>query len=90
MDKNKVFGEKKIFKGFGMRTPWKKFGQKMKNFEIFFDIINHYACLYMLIKFRQNRSKIGREIVRSSKVHQWIFSKRPILNHPIHGLTKIR
>ena len=31
----------------------------MKNLEIFFDIINLYACLYMHIKFCQNRTKIG-------------------------------
>ena len=90
MDKNDLFGEKIYFMGLGMCAPWKKFGQKMKNFEIFFDTIDYYACLYMLTKFRQNRSKIGHEIVRSSKVHQWIFSKRPILNYPMHGLTKTR
>ena len=84
MDKNELFGEKIFFMGLGMRAPWKKFGQKMKNFEIFFDIIDNYACLYLLTKFRQNWSKIGHVNVRSSKVHQWIFSKRTILNYPMH------
>ena len=67
-----------------MRAPWKKSGQKMKNFEIFFDTINYYACLYLLPKFHQNRSKIGHIKVHSSRVHQWIFSKRTILNYPMH------
>ena len=84
MDKNELFGEKIFFMGLAMCAPWKKFGQKMKNFEIFFDIIDNYACLYLLTKFRQNRSKIGHVNVRSSEVHQWIFSKRTILNYPMH------
>ena len=46
MDKNKVFGEKNFLKGLAMCTPWKKFGQKTRNFEIFFGIINFYSCLY--------------------------------------------
>ena len=50
MDKNKLFGEKKFFKGFGVCAPWKKFGQKIKNFEIFFDIIDNHTCVHMLIK----------------------------------------
>ena len=41
MAKNKLFGEKKIFLGLGMCAPWKKFGQKIKNFEIFFDDIDN-------------------------------------------------
>ena len=45
MDKNELFGEKISFMGLGMRAPWKKFGRKMKNFEIFFDTFNYYACL---------------------------------------------
>ena len=52
MDKNELFGEKIFFMGLGMRTPWKKFGRKIKNFEIFFDTIDYHACPYMLIKFR--------------------------------------
>ena len=50
MDKNKLFGEKKFFEGLGVCAPWKKFGQKMKNFEIFFDIIDNHACVHMHIK----------------------------------------
>ena len=42
-----------------MGAPWKKFGQEMKNLEIFFDIIDFHACLYMHIKFHQNRTKFG-------------------------------
>ena len=68
MDKNKLFGEKNFFKGLGVCAPWKKFGQKMKKFEIFFDIIDSYAFLYMHVKFRQNRSKFGSEITRFSKM----------------------
>ena len=84
MDKNEHFGRKCFFKVLCMCAPWKKCGQKMKIFEIFFDIIDNYACLYLLTKFRQNWSKIGHVNVRSSKVHQWIFSKRTILNYPMH------
>ena len=51
MDKNKVFGEKNLLKGLAMCTPWKKFGQKMKNIEIFFGIIDSNACLNMHVKF---------------------------------------
>ena len=50
MDKNQLFGEKKFFKGLPMCAPWKKFGQKIKNFEIFFDIIDNHTCVHMLIK----------------------------------------
>ena len=50
MDKNKLFDEKKIFEELAMGAPWKKFGQKMKNFEIFFDIIDNHACVHMHIK----------------------------------------
>ena len=50
MDKNKLFGEKKFFKGLGVCTPWKKFGHKMKNFEIFFDVIDNHTCVHMHIK----------------------------------------
>ena len=68
MDKNELFGEKIIFMGLGMCAPWKKFGQKMKNIEIFFGFINSYACLYMQVKIRQNRSKFGSVITRYSKM----------------------
>ena len=34
----------------GVCAPWKKFGQKMKNFEIFFDIIDNHICAHMHIK----------------------------------------
>ena len=50
MDKNELFGEKIFFMGLGMRAPWKKFGQKMKNFEIFFDIIDNHTCVHIHIK----------------------------------------
>ena len=33
-----------------MGAPWKKFGQKMKNFEIFFDIIDNHTCVHMHIE----------------------------------------
>ena len=45
MDKNKLFGERIFFMGVGMHAPQKKFGRKMKNFEIFFDTFNYYTCL---------------------------------------------
>ena len=51
MDKNKLFDEKKIFVGLGVCAPWKKFGQKMKNIEIFFGIIDSNACLNIHVKF---------------------------------------
>ena len=57
-----------FFSKLGMRNPWKKFGQKIKNFEIFFDIIDFHACLYMHVKFHQNRSKFGSVITRFSKM----------------------
>ena len=50
MDKNKLFGEKKIFKSLGVCAPWKKFGQKIKNFEIFFDDIDNHTCVHMHVK----------------------------------------
>ena len=50
MDKNKLFGEKKKFWGLGVCAPSKKIGQKIKNFEIFFDIIDNHTCVHMLIK----------------------------------------
>ena len=50
MDKNKLFDEKKFFKELGMCAPWKKLGQKMKNFKIFFDIIDNHIFVHMHIK----------------------------------------
>ena len=50
MDKNKLFDEKNFFEELAMGAPWKKFGQKMKNFEIFFDIIDNHTCVHMHIK----------------------------------------
>ena len=50
MDKNKLFSEKKSVVGLAGCAPWKKFGQKMKNFEIFFDIIDNHSCVHMHIK----------------------------------------
>ena len=50
MDKNKLFGEKNFFGVLGVCAPWKKIGQKMKFFEIFFDIIDNHACVHMHIK----------------------------------------
>ena len=50
MDKNKLFDEKNFFEELAMGAPWKKFGQKMKNFEIFFDIIDNHICAHMHIK----------------------------------------
>ena len=46
MDKNKLFDEKNFFEELAMGAPWKKFGQKMKNFEIFFDIIDNHTCVH--------------------------------------------
>ena len=58
MDKNKLFGEKKFFKGLVVCAPWKKFGQKMKNFEIFFDvymdksvIVNNFKKNFKIFNF---------------------------------------
>ena len=50
MDKNEHFGEKKFSKGLRVQAPWKKFGQKIKNFEIFFDIIDNNTCVHMHVK----------------------------------------
>ena len=50
MNKNKLFDEKNFFKDLGVCAPWKKFGQKIKNFEIFFDIIDNHTCVHTLIK----------------------------------------
>ena len=81
MDKNKVFGEKNFLKGLAMCTPWKKFGQKMKNLEIFFDIINFHACLYMHIKFHQNRTKFGSVRASFSKTGRHGISIFTNFNH---------
>ncbi len=50
MDKNKLFGEKKFFKELGVCAPWKKFGQKNQNLEIFFDIIDNHTCVHLHVK----------------------------------------
>ena len=50
MNKNKLFDEKKIFKGLGVCAPWRNFGQKMKNFEIFFDNIDNLTFVHIHIK----------------------------------------
>ena len=50
MDKNKLFVEKKFFMELAMGVPWKKFGQKMKNFEIFFDITDNLTFVHIHIK----------------------------------------
>ena len=42
-----LFCEKQIFIGLGMCASWKKFGQKIKNFEIFFDVIDNHTCVYI-------------------------------------------
>ena len=81
MDKNKVFGEKNFLKGLAMCTPWKKFGQKMKNLEIFFDIFDFHACLYMHIKFRQNRTKFGSVRASFSKTGRHGISIFTNFNH---------
>ena len=81
MDKNKVFGEKNFLKGLAMCTPWKKFGQKMKNLEIFFDIFDFHACFYMHIKFRQNRTKFGSVRASFSKTGRHGISIFTNFNH---------
>ena len=50
MDKKKLFDEKNIFEELAMGALWKKFGQKMKNFEIFFDIIDNHTFVHIHIK----------------------------------------
>ena len=50
MDKNKLFAEKYFFLRLGMCALWKKFGQKIKNFVIFFDIIDNNTCVHMHVK----------------------------------------
>ena len=81
MDKNENFGGKIFFRLLGMCAPWKKFGQKLWNFKKFFDIIDYYACLYMHVKFHQNRSKFGCIIARFSKMPRHGISIFAIFNH---------
>ena len=50
MDKNKLFGEKIFFMRYGVWAPWKKFGQKTKKFEIFFDVIDNHTFVHIHIK----------------------------------------
>ena len=50
MDKNKIFGEKNFFEELAMGAPWKKYGQRMTNFERFFDIIDNHTCVHMHIE----------------------------------------
>ena len=50
MDKNKLFDEKNFFEELAMGAPWKKFGQKMKNFEIFFDVYMDTSVIVNNIK----------------------------------------
>ena len=50
MDKNKLFCEKYFFLRLGVCASWKKFGQKIRNFEIFFDIIDNHTCVHMHIQ----------------------------------------
>ena len=56
MDKNKLFGEKKFFKGSGMWAPWKKIGRKMKKFKIFFCFLNQCTSDYYHAKCCWNRT----------------------------------
>ena len=63
MNKNKLFDEKKKFKGLGVCAPWKKFGQKMKNFEIFFDIIDNHTFVHIHIKKNFKRGCLIRSYV---------------------------
>ena len=64
-----------------MGAPWKKFGQKMKNLEIFFDIFDFHACLYKHIKFRQNRTKFGSVRASFSKTGRHGISIFTNFNH---------
>ena len=70
MDKNEHFGGKFFFRVLGMCAPWKKFGQKMKNFEIFFDvhmdtsvidnnIKKNFEFFYFLAKFLYSNANAG-------------------------------
>ena len=81
MDQNKLFGKENFFKDLGMWAPRKKFGWKIKNFEIFFKVIEHYACLYMHIKFRQNRTKFGSVRASFSKTGRHGISIFTNFNH---------
>ena len=50
MDKNKLFDEKNFSKGLSVCAPWKNFGQKIKDFEIFFDIIDNHTRVHVHVK----------------------------------------
>ena len=53
----------------------------MKNLEIFFDIFDFHACLYMHIKFRQNRTKFGSVRASFSKTGRHGISIFTNFNH---------
>ena len=50
MDKNELFDEKNFFEELAMGAPWKKFGQKMKNFEIFCDVYMNKSVIDNILK----------------------------------------
>ena len=56
MDKSKLFSKKKFFNKLGMLAPWKRIGQKMKNFIKFFRFLNQCTSDYYHDKFCRNRT----------------------------------
>ena len=68
--------KKKFFGGLGVCVPWKKFGQKMKNFEFFFDIIDNNTCVHKHVKKNfeifidiiDNHTCVHMQIKKNSKI----------------------
>ena len=88
MDKNKLFGEKYFFLRLGMCAPWKKFSQKIKNFEIFFEIIDNHTCVHMHV---QKNFKIFRFLAKFLNFLEGPpieFFRDRFFSTNIHGQTK--
>ena len=88
MDKNKLFCEKYFFLRLGVCASWKKFGQKIKNFEIFFEIIDNHTCVHMHV---QKNFKIFRFLAKFLNFLEGPpieFFRDRFFSTNIHGQTK--
>ena len=89
MDKNKLFGEKYFFLRLGVCTPWKKSSQKIRNFEIFFDINDNHTCTHMHV---QKNFKIFRFLAKFLNFLEGPpieFFHNRFFSTNLHGQTKI-
>ena len=88
MDENKLFGKNFFFRWLGVCAPWKKCGQKMKNFEIFCDIIDNHACVHMRIKKNFKIFRFLGKFLNYLKGPPLEFFLNWFFSISIHGKTK--